>query len=65
MVFLTSNKILTIKGITLIEVPYWWDRKYESLEATIYKQRPELLKDRKITEQPIPSDPPNKIKPDS
>jgi ATP-dependent DNA ligase len=30
-------------GITLIEVPYWWDRKYESLASTIYSQRPDLF----------------------
>ncbi len=30
-------------GIALIEVPYWWDKKQESLEATIYEQRPELI----------------------
>jgi ATP-dependent DNA ligase len=35
--------ILTISGITLIEVPYWWDRQYDSLAATVYNQRPELF----------------------
>jgi ATP-dependent DNA ligase len=32
----------------LIEVPYWWDRKYTSLAATICSQRPDLF-----TEQPL------------
>jgi hypothetical protein len=45
------------EGITLIEVPYWWDRKNESLAATVYNQRPDLF-----TEQPtgtaIPLAPP-------
>ena len=27
----------------MIEVPYWWDRKVESLKATIYEQRPDLI----------------------
>ena len=30
-------------GITFIEIPYWWDRSYGSLYATIYNQRPDLL----------------------
>ena len=35
--------VFNSKGITLIEVPYWWDRKYESLQATVYSQRPDLF----------------------
>ena len=31
------------KGITLIEIPYWWDRKYSSLAATVYSARPDLF----------------------
>jgi len=31
------------QGITLIEIPYWWDRRKESLIATIRLWRPELL----------------------
>ncbi len=34
--------LLTI-GITLIEVPYWWNKKFESLKVIIYEQRPDLL----------------------
>jgi ATP-dependent DNA ligase len=44
-------------GITFIEVPYWWDRKIQSLAATIYSQRPELLTE-KPTSAPIPLSPP-------
>eukprot|EP01027_Heterolobosea_sp_BB2_P026356 GEZU01040587.1.p1 GENE.GEZU01040587.1~~GEZU01040587.1.p1 ORF type:complete len:509 (-),score=114.87 GEZU01040587.1:129-1430(-) len=29
-------------GITLITVPYWWDRSIESLAAAIYSARPDL-----------------------
>ena len=47
-----------IVGITLIEVPYWWDRKSSSLEATIYVQRPELFTE-KPTEKPISPIPPS------
>eukprot|EP01114_Cavostelium_apophysatum_P007788 TRINITY_DN1996_c0_g2_i2.p1 TRINITY_DN1996_c0_g2~~TRINITY_DN1996_c0_g2_i2.p1 ORF type:complete len:562 (-),score=122.96 TRINITY_DN1996_c0_g2_i2:5-1690(-) len=30
-------------NITLIEVPFWWDRTSESLKATIRSRRPDLL----------------------
>jgi hypothetical protein len=29
-------------GITLITVPFWWDRRVESLAATIQKYRPDI-----------------------
>jgi hypothetical protein len=41
--FLNNYKLL---GITLIEVPFWWNKKIESLEEMIYNQRPELLNNR-------------------
>lgn len=41
-------------GITLIEIPYWWDKKLPSLCATIYNSRPDILKT-KPTAIPIPS----------
>jgi ATP-dependent DNA ligase len=42
----------------LIEVPYWWDRKYESLAATIYSKRPDLFTE-KPKLPPIPETPPH------
>jgi hypothetical protein len=42
-------------GITLIEVPYWWDCNPNSLIATIHKNRPELLS--APLGEPIPSYP--------
>src|SRR5690242_911942 len=30
-------------GITLVEVPYWWDKTKESLAATIQQHRTDLL----------------------
>jgi hypothetical protein len=47
-----SNKL----GITLIEVPYWWDRTYESLAATVYNNRPDLLPEKPMG-KPIPTSP--------
>ncbi len=32
-----------VTGITLIEVPFWWDQTYESIAATIHTIRPDLL----------------------
>jgi len=42
----------------LIEVPYWWDRSYESLQATIYSKRPELFS-KKPSVPTIPTIPPS------
>jgi hypothetical protein len=33
------------EGITLIEVPYWWDNTKDSLMATIKQHREELAPD--------------------
>lgn len=30
-------------GITLIEIPFWWDQKISSLQATVHKFRPDLV----------------------
>jgi hypothetical protein len=46
------------KGITLIEVPFWWDRKYSSLSATVYSQRPDLFSE-PPKGTPIPTSPPS------
>ena len=43
----------------MIEVPYWWDRKYASLLATVYSQRPELFTNPPTTSAPIPQNPPS------
>ena len=40
-------------GISLIEVPYWWDRKMSSLAATVYNTRPDLFTE-KPQGNPIP-----------
>jgi hypothetical protein len=44
------------KGITMIEVPYWWDKQPSSLIATIHKHRVDLLLQHQIGE-PIPDSP--------
>jgi ATP-dependent DNA ligase len=40
-------------------VPYWWNRKYESLAATVYTQRPDLFTF-PIPGIPIPLSPPTR-----
>jgi hypothetical protein len=32
----------------MIEVPYWWNRKYESLAASIYRKRPDLFSEKQM-----------------
>jgi len=44
-------------GITLIEVPYWWDFQKESLMATIYQTNPHLIQ-YQGNAKPIPTEPP-------
>jgi hypothetical protein len=44
-------------GITLIEIPHWWDRKKSSIVATVHKFRPDLVKD-PGKGVPIPESPP-------
>jgi hypothetical protein len=39
-----EKKSICLKlGITLIDIPYWWDLQLSSLVATIHKQRPDLI----------------------
>ncbi len=41
-------------GITLVEVPYWWDKQPSSLAASIYQLRKDLVLKCKVDEKPIP-----------
>lgn len=45
-------------GITLIEIPYWWNKEKQSLMATIQKFKPDLIK-QSVTQEPIPETNPN------
>ena len=56
---LQKSDLCKEKGITLIQIPYWWDRKYESLAATVYAYRPDLFKEQP-SGNPIPTLPPTK-----
>ena len=46
--------------ITLIEVPYWWDQKSSSLEATIHYWRPDLVPNKGCGDI-IPKEPKNSL----
>ena len=43
----------------MIGIPYWWDRKFSSLYATVYNHRPDLLPS-PISGSPIHTSPPAK-----
>lgn len=48
-------------GISLVEVPYWWDGSLESLAATVADQRPELVPPHLLGKgRAIPSEKPEK-----
>ena len=50
-----KKEICKQNGITLIEIPYWWDKQLSSLIATIHQQRKDLIFDYNIKEgNPIP-----------
>lgn len=40
-----KKQALTEYGITLVEIPYWWNRSFVSLVTTIQKQNPGNLCD--------------------
>ena len=42
------------QGITLVQVPYWWNKKTDSLAATIQNKRPDLLPTLMYSEPAIP-----------
>jgi len=47
-------------GISLVEIPYWWDDNKDSLAATISEVRPDLIPKGTVTTTPVPLTPPNK-----
>lgn len=47
------NRNLHTIGITVIDIPYWWNKEIGSLKATIKKYRPELIQESNY-EKPIP-----------
>jgi hypothetical protein len=40
-------------GITLISIPFWWDKTPKSLAATIHKHRPDLVSQRDANVIPV------------
>jgi hypothetical protein len=50
-----KRKICRSLGISLIEVPYWWNGSKDQLAATIQKYRPDLLTNFATSAQPIPT----------
>ena len=56
------HSVLTVNiGITLVQIPYWWNKKRSSLEATLHQVRPELVPGNP-TADPVPSTPPSEFK---
>lgn len=53
-----KRKTCKLNGLTLIDIPFWWDRQKESLRATIHKYRPELISNSE-THNSIPLQNPN------
>lgn len=49
-------KLCAQHGITLIQIPYWWNFSNDSLKATIHKYRPDIIQESQLSEgsTPIP-----------
>eukprot|EP00026_Physarum_polycephalum_P002917 Phypoly_transcript_02926.p1 GENE.Phypoly_transcript_02926~~Phypoly_transcript_02926.p1 ORF type:complete len:773 (+),score=149.17 Phypoly_transcript_02926:98-2416(+) len=61
---IVKMKVSHEKGITIINIPFWWDWNTSSLIATIKHKRPDLLKTTKV-EKNVPlitEDPPQHVK---
>jgi hypothetical protein len=54
-----KRKFASNMGITLISIPFWWDKSVASLEATIHYYRPDLIQ-ATPSGKPIPLQMPNK-----
>lgn len=48
-----KRKACAEQGITLIEIPYWWDKSKASVIASIIKVRPELESQMSTDVRPI------------
>jgi hypothetical protein len=48
-----KEKLCKENGITLVQIPYWWNRKCESLASTMYSNRPDLFSEPPLG-NPIP-----------
>ncbi len=50
-----KRKLCKENEITLIEIPYWWNKETSSLAATIIKERKDLILNSMIGGQIIPT----------
>jgi hypothetical protein len=49
-------------GITLVTIPYWWRKDIQSLMATVWEIRPDLIETRPTNASKIPLFAPQKTK---
>ncbi len=50
--------ICRINGVSLVVVPYWWDKTLSSVAVTIHRARPDILFPSSVLQgQPIPQSP--------
>lgn len=57
-----KDEICERVGIHLFVVPFWWDKKKESLHSTIYLSRPDIISPPPPFSIPIPNENPNASK---
>jgi hypothetical protein len=57
-----KQKFITQMGITLISIPFWWDKSRNSLASTIKLHRPDIeMLDHSTSTPPIPLTMPSKL----
>eukprot|EP01114_Cavostelium_apophysatum_P020502 TRINITY_DN6892_c0_g1_i1.p1 TRINITY_DN6892_c0_g1~~TRINITY_DN6892_c0_g1_i1.p1 ORF type:complete len:515 (+),score=94.07 TRINITY_DN6892_c0_g1_i1:59-1603(+) len=57
-----KKRLCKENGITLVDVPFWWDGSADSLTATIRSVRPELFPIMAVDAAPIPERPHQKLR---
>jgi hypothetical protein len=57
-----KHAFATNYGITVISIPFWWDKSPKSLAATILQHRPDIHISENLLGTPIPSEMPSKFK---
>ena len=57
-----KRKFASQFGITLIPIPFWWDRSSDSLASTIEYYRPDINLQTKKKVLPIPPEMPDRFK---
>jgi hypothetical protein len=57
-----KRKFAAQLGLTLIPIPFWWDKSSSSLTSTLHYYRPDLINSQDKNVPPIPLEMPSRLK---